>query len=142
MDKTAIIAVDPGRDKSGVAVVCPDRSNLQIEIVLTDKIVETVNEWYCKYRNQGVKITAIILGDGTFSKEFQRVLKPVADDFDINLEIVDEYNTTAEGRLRYWRCNKPRGLKSLMPISWLTPPVPVDDYTAWIIGERYFEGKT
>lgn len=133
-----IIAIDPGRDKTGVAIVASDLSTRGIKTVKTSEIKQTIMTLLEEYKNNGEEIKTIVLGDGTCSKKHYENLQQWLKDADIAIVIVDEYNTTAEGRLRYWKYNKPTGLKRLFPVSWLTPPVPVDDYTAWIIGERYF----
>ena len=41
----------------------------------------------------------------------------------------------------YWREHPPRGLMRLIPVTMQVPPVPVDDYVAVILAERYFDKK-
>ncbi|HKM17981.1 MAG TPA: pre-16S rRNA-processing nuclease YqgF, partial [Limnochordia bacterium] len=35
----------------------------------------------------------------------------------------------------------PRGWRRLLPVSLQTPPVPIDDYVAVILAQRYLDGK-
>ena len=51
--------------------------------------------------------------------------------------IVNEYRTTDEAKKRYWQENPPKGIRRLIPRGMLVPPVPVDDFAAVIIGEKY-----
>lgn len=136
-----IMAIDPGRDKTGLAIVDENLNSKEIKIVKSTELKESIFFFLEKYKAQGININTIAIGDGTCSKKYYDEIKNYLKDQLIDLVFVDEYNTTAEARLRYWECNPPSGLKKLLPISWLTPPVPVDDYTAWIIGERYFRGN-
>lgn len=136
-----IIAIDPGRDKTGIALVCKDLTAKAIKIVKSTELKANLWKWLDECKKLDYNIKTIVLGNGTCSDKYYKELDTWFKNSDINIVIVNEYNTTAEGRLRYWEYNKPQGLKKILPTSWLTPPVPVDDYTAWIIGERYFRGK-
>ena len=61
--------------------------------------------------------------------------------YDINPDLVirigDERNTTYEARDRYFADHPPCGLWRLVPLGMQSPPCPVDDYAAQLIGERY-----
>ena len=84
--------------------------------------------------------TTVILGNGTAHQWVQKLLidgaprgKP------LTFFLVDEKYSTEEARSRYWQCHPPSGLRRLIPVTMQTPPVPVDDYVAVILAERYFK---
>ena len=82
----------------------------------------------------------VILGNGT---AHQSVLKALTDgapgDKLLTMHLVDEKHSTEQARSRYWQCHPPSGLRRLIPVTMQTPPVPVDDYVAVILAERYFK---
>ena len=84
----AVLAVDPGREKCGVAVLAADGTVLLQEVVPT-------------------------------------------------AQLVDEYRTTDEAKAAYWTAHPPRGWRRLIPRGMLVPPVPVDDFVAVILAQRY-----
>jgi RNase H-fold protein (predicted Holliday junction resolvase) len=53
------------------------------------------------------------------------------------LSLVDERNSTAEARERYWQLYPPKGLGRLVPLGLRTPPRPVDDIVAIVLIERH-----
>ncbi|GMB01285.1 pre-16S rRNA-processing nuclease YqgF [Pelosinus sp. IPA-1] len=129
-----IISIDPGREKCGIAVVHKEKGVLKQAIIDTINLATTIEQLTSSYH-----IETIIMGDGTSSKDAKKTLEKIKDiDQSITLILVDEYRTTDEGRLRYWRENPPKGLKRLIPVTMQVPPCPVDDYVAVILAERYF----
>ncbi|AIF53747.1 Holliday junction resolvase RuvX [Pelosinus sp. UFO1] len=129
-----IISIDPGREKCGIAVVHKEKGVLKQAVIDTINLVTTVEQLTNNYNTN-----TIIMGDGTSSKEAEKKLKELEkNEKSMTLILVDEYRTTDEGRLRYWRENPPKGLKRLIPVTMQVPPCPVDDYVAVILAERYF----
>jgi RNase H-fold protein (predicted Holliday junction resolvase) len=129
-----IISIDPGREKCGMAVVHKEKGVLQQAIINTINLATTVEQLTNDYHTN-----TIIMGDGTSSKEAKKNLEKINNNGQpLTLILVDEYRTTDEGRLRYWRENPPKGLKRLIPVTMQVPPCPVDDYVAVILAERYF----
>ncbi len=125
-----VIGIDPGREKCGLAVVHRQNGIIHRDIVSTDQIVEAVNTIVAAYQ-----VYLIVIGSGTSSRKTQTSLQ-VANP-KLTFIVVDEYRTTDAARARYWRENPPQGLKRLMPVTMLVPPVPVDDFAAVIIAEKY-----
>ncbi|MBI4858882.1 MAG: hypothetical protein HY815_01205 [Candidatus Riflebacteria bacterium] len=130
-----ILAVDPGREKCGLAMLEPDgrvlwhrivtRSDLEAEVATlgTDPAVE-----------------AIVVGSGTSSGPLVTLLsKACGGD---RVRVVDETNSTLDARALYFEDNPPRGLWSLLPRSLLCPPVPIDDYAAIVLGQRFLKERT
>lgn len=127
-----ILAIDPGRDKCGIAVLMGDGQIIGHELVLTSELeakVKALGEKYSPAR--------IILGNGTTSEAAAEKVRTALKT--AKVAFVDEYKTTEEARGLYWECNPPKGLRSFLPLSLLVPPVPVDDYAAAIIGRRWLK---
>lgn len=136
-----IIAVDPGSHKTGIAVVQENLEALAKKIIPTEQLVKEVEFLYMMYNKEvRTPIEAIVCGNGTHHQTLYPMIQELATRLETTTFLVKEAYTTEEGRKRYWQCNPPKGLKRLIPIGFQVPPVPVDDYTAWIIGERYFNG--
>ena len=129
-----VIAVDPGREKCGVAVMSRTEGALWQGVIATKQLAEEVRRLAIKY-----DLTTLVLGDRTSSGTAKEALSNLAIK-DKNLEIVsvDEHHSTELARQYYWREHPPRGLKRLIPLTMQVPPVPVDDYVAVILAERYF----
>ena len=128
-----ILAVDPGKEKCGIAVLDPGGNVLERKILPRESTVAAVPAYIARYR-----ISTIVVGRGSFGKEMEKELSRL--DLRISVVFVSESFSTVEARKRYWRENRPKGWKRLIPTSLLSPPVPVDDYAAVILGERYLKG--
>ena len=61
----------------------------------------------------------------------------VFDAREIPVEIVDEYRTTDDARRAYWKAHPPRGWRRFLPTGMQVPPVPVDDFVAVLLAQRY-----
>jgi RNase H-fold protein (predicted Holliday junction resolvase) len=129
-----ILAVDPGRDKCGVAVVQTDGLVLYQAVVPTKEIGPQVARLTQEHR-----VGTLLLGDRTAAKEVGRLLSQATGA--LRPVVVDEHRSTEEGRRRYFRENPRRGWRRLLPVSLQTPPRPYDDYVAVVLAERYLSGK-
>lgn len=129
-----IAAIDPGSEKTGVAVLGGDGSLAEKKIIPTGELEAYLTGAYAQYR-----FTHIVMGDGTNHKRLQ----PVAEEWirrqapAVTFSLVDEKNTTVEGRAMYFKYTPRRGWRRFVPLSLQYPPEPVDDFVAWIIGLRY-----
>lgn len=128
-----ILAVDPGREKSGMAVLNRNGALRCKKIVPTETIERETVTLLAAYPS----IERIVCGNGTNHSAVSDRLKAAAKGTKCEVVLTEESHTTEEARKRYFECNPPKGLKRLIPRGMLYPPEPVDDYTAWIIGERY-----
>lgn len=130
----AVIAVDPGRDKCGVAVVGRRAGVLSKSVVPAGRMAAVVAELAEKN-----DIGTVVLGDRTGRKDAMAALAALRPGGrELTVRLVDEHRSTDEARARYWRDHPPRGLARLVPVTLRVPPVPVDDYVAVIIAERHF----
>ena len=128
---TSLLAIDPGRDKCGLAVV-EGKSVLARTVVLTPRLIEAVHEWVTRY---GVE--RIVLGNRTGAEDVRRRL--AAELPMLPVILVAEQSTTLQARQRYFQDHPPRGWRRLLPVSMQLPPEPYDDYAAIVIAECYWE---
>lgn len=130
----SVIAVDPGREKCGVAVVTPDRPPLRL-IVPTPEIGLT-----CRYLLAQHPAATLVLGDSTSSRHVRQLIAQALPD--VTSVPVTEKASTLEGRELYWQDHPPRGLQRLLPPGMRVPPRPVDDYAALVLAHRYLATLT
>ena len=126
-----IIAVDPGKDKVGVAVVHSTTGVKEQSIVPADRLSQHLKTIFEHYR-----IDEIVLGDGTEVDKIEKKIKSLKKDIEIH--IIDERSTTEEAEARYIKEKPKSRLEKLLRkfVSW-RPKTPVDDYAAVIIAEKY-----
>ena len=125
-----VAAVDPGREKCGVAVVDEDGKVLEQAVVATVRLADELTARAMKFRPE-----RILLGNGTTSRTAEETIREAIPD--VPVEIVDEYRTTDDARIAYWKANPPSGWRRFFPTSMQVPPAPVDDYVAVILARRY-----
>ena len=125
-----ILAIDPGREKCGLAVVRKDGSVVLREVVPTMALAARLREVGSAHA-----VDVVVLGDRTGSKETAEVVRGCLPQVQIHL--VDEHRSTEEARKRYFAENPPRGWRRLIPRGLLVPPIPYDDHVAIILAERY-----
>lgn len=126
-----ILAIDPGREKTGIAIL-KNSDVLEHKIINSEELVQIIKSLLEKYI-----IKTIVMGNGTSSKKKYDLLKREFIDRDIVL--INEYRTTDEARKLYFQENPLKGWKKLIPLGMQVPPVPVDDYAAIVIGRKYLK---
>ena len=129
-----VAAVDPGREKCGVAVVAEDGRVLAQDVVATERLTDELCARVKKYAP-----ALVVLGNGTTSADAGANIRAAAPDLPV--EVVDEYRTTDDARRAYWQANPPTGWRRLLPTGMQTPPVPVDDFVAVILARRYLKSR-
>lgn len=130
---TVLLAIDPGRDKCGLAVA-DGHTILARAVVPTTRLAQTVREWAHRY-----EVERILLGDRTGAGEVRADLDATA--LGIPITLVVEEETTLQARRRYFADHPPMGWRRLFPLSMQVPPEPYDDYAAVVILERYLAGR-
>jgi RNase H-fold protein (predicted Holliday junction resolvase) len=125
-----ILALDPGKDKCGLAVLDADGHVLEKAVFARKDLSKIIPRYPHQYT-----LTFLVVGQTATGKEVEQELSRL--DLRVNIIFVSEKNSTLEARKLYWRLNRPRGLWLLIPTSFRTPPVPIDDYAAVIIGLRF-----
>jgi RNase H-fold protein (predicted Holliday junction resolvase) len=125
-----ILGIDPGRDKCGLAVMSRDKKVIKQEVVETGELINVIKDILEEYL-----VETTVVGNGTLSEE---IINELENNFKaINITEVDETNSTLEARDLYWQKQPPQGWRRLIPISFQTPPQPVDDYVAIILINRF-----
>lgn len=129
-----LLAIDPGRQKFGYAILKQDKMVLTKGIAATDDLDPFLRMTLSEY-----PIDRIVLGDRTGSQRFGDEIRRIINDR-IHLILVDEDFSSLEGRVRYLKDHR-KGWRRLLPLSLQAPTRPFDDYVAVVLGERYLEGK-
>ncbi len=127
----AVLAVDPGREKCGLALIWPGGAAPLREIVARTDLVTSVSRWMARSPR-----AILIIGSGTGSRDAVEAL--TSGGFDPIL--VPEENSTLRARDRYFQDHPPVGWRRLLPTSLQSPPGPIDDYAAVVLAEAYLEG--
>jgi len=127
-----VLAVDPGREKCGVAV-CGPGGVVARQVVPLPELEGLVRRWAADH---GVDV--VLVGDQTGAKH---VLKRLSG-LPVPVMSVRERGTTLLARRRYFRDHPPRGWRRLLPLSFQVPPEPYDDYAAVVIAETYLAQKS
>lgn len=135
MNKTDLyLGVDPGRDKTGAALVTGDGSLVRQAILPTEGFLDHLKEFLAADHP-----VACVLGDGTTSKTMHRQLGEAFPQ--LPLYEVDEYGSTQEAKKLYWHLNPPKGWKKLLPTVLLDAPSAVDGLAAVVLVKRYLRDK-
>ena len=126
----AVLAIDPGRDKCGLALLDSTGAILKMQIVESSRLVDTVVDW-----TSTLESTTVVMGSGTGSKSLRKELaERIGPD---RLIIVDEFGSTEMAKILYFKANPPRGIWRFIPISLQVPPRAVDDYAAAVLGRKF-----
>ena len=128
------LGIDPGRSKTGLALVDGAGKILKLHIADSQNIDNEIVEFI----QNGCPVQ-IVLGNGTNSSNIGEAVQKVLPNVEIT--VVEEAHSTEEARTLYWQENPPQGWRKLMPLGLLVPPVPLDAYAAVILVRRFLEGK-
>ena len=121
MEALRIAAFDPGRNVG--------YAELDGRGMLLRRAVLDLEE----LRDLGIEADRIVVGSGTGRNAVLGVLRERG----LEPEVIDETATTLEARQYFFRDHPPRGLARLLPAGMRSPPRPIDDYAAYVIGLRY-----
>lgn len=126
-----VLGIDPGRLKTGVAVVSSHVEILWRAIIAPDLLEERLPELLSHW-----EISVVALGDSTASENARAQIERVIAGTNIELRIVDESGSTLEARPLYWADHPRAGWRRLVPLSLQEPPEPIDDYAAVVVARR------
>jgi len=132
MGKMRILALDPGKQKFGYAVLDEEKQVLTQGIETVEKMEEICAVLTARYAPR-----VAVVGDRTGSKEFSALLQKVFAGR-LKLATVNEHASSQEGRRRFLLANR-KGWRRLIPLGLQSPSRPYDDYVAVILGERYLD---
>ena len=134
MNMDRVLAIDPGRQKCGLAVLDRQHGVLHQAIISTESLASVLLDIVAQF-----ECRIVVLGNGTTTDAIKRELETFAAAMIVNkIESVDERDSTRQARSRYWLAHPPAGWRKFIPIGLLTPPVLIDDFAAIILAERYF----
>jgi len=129
-----LLAIDPGTEKCGIAIVTPQRRILEQEITPVAGLALRIGYFIGKYG-----VDTIVLGDRTGARDARDLIRSAG--FSLEIVFVNEDRSSELGRRRYLQTHTARGWQRLLPIGMRTPDRPYDDYVAVILAERYLDGS-
>ena len=128
------LGIDPGRSKTGLALVDGAGKILKLHIADSQNIDKEIVEFI-----KNSCPVQIVLGNGTNSSNIGEAVQRVLPN--VEIAVVEEAHSTEEARTLYWQENPPQGWRKLIPLGMLVPDVPLDAYAAVILVRRFLEGK-
>ncbi len=136
-----ILAIDPGSDKSGAAVV----ESQNDEIIVNEKKIIKTNKFdlYLERVYNIYDIDEVVLGNSTTAKDMEKSLIKSKQEkgFKYSINIIDEKYSTHEAEKLYIKDNYSFFLNILYKIVSWKPKKPVDDYAAVVLAKRYLTDK-
>jgi RNase H-fold protein (predicted Holliday junction resolvase) len=127
-----ILAIDPGKEKHGLAVLDNAGKTQTRKIVWGTAVFTQILDLIACYHP-----CTLVIGQSAFGKSLVKELEKYG--IKTPIVFISEKNSTQLARKRYWEENPPRGLWKLIPTGLRTPPIPIDDLAAVILGERYLK---
>ena len=124
------LGIDPGRSKTGLALVDAAGKILALHIALTENMEAELRSF-----TAGTALAGVIMGNGTNHKAIGVAVRSVLPK--TPLELVGEAHSTEEARSLYWQENPPQGWRRLVPLGMLVPPEPLDAYAAVVQVRRW-----
>jgi RNase H-fold protein (predicted Holliday junction resolvase) len=128
-----LLALDPGRDKIGAAVLSFAGEEKEKTIIKKNELLDHLNEIFNHYQ-----IKEIVIGNGTGAEELREIVTAAYPE--IKISLIEEKYTTEEAQARYLAEKPMSNYEKLLRkiVSWKVKK-PLDDYAALIIGEKYLE---
>jgi RNase H-fold protein (predicted Holliday junction resolvase) len=123
-----ILAVDPGSEKLGLAVLMPDGTVVEKLVILRDQYADEISRLIQKYDP-----SLYAVGDGTGSKWVYDALAALVGGV---IKLVPEAGTTLEARDMAWKAHPPGGLWRVLPKLFWPVPRDIDAWAAVVIGKR------
>ena len=133
-DLAVIIAIDPGRDKCGVAVVQSDNRVLERQIAPRATVLDFLQTLIARFPD-----AVLVLGHATTSRLLREEIERLFPE--TTIEMQDETGSTLEARDLYWAENPRRSWRRWWPRSLQMPPEPVDDFAAVVLARRFMAKK-
>ena len=129
-----ILGIDPGRSKTGVALVTAGGEIRNTEVLLMTDFTDALEEFLGQQ-----EVRLCVMGNGTTAADMKLALHKLLPSIEIVL--IDEANSTEEARALYWQFNPPKGLRKLFPLGMQVPPVNLDGLAAVVLVRRYLQKK-
>lgn len=134
-----LLAIDPGRDKSGIALLAKATGRAAAR----ETVGNAERRAAIRLLLAGSDVETVAVGDGTGSREALEDAREAIDELPKErrpeLLVVDERHSTYRARFLYLEENPPRFPWSLLPRKLVPVTVPLDGYAAWAIGLAWLE---
>ena len=130
---TRVIAIDPGLSKCGVIVADIKEKRVYEAVVIKSNLLLK----YVKKKYQSENSVQLLIGNGTSSKNYIKYL----NQFEPDLIIAEEKNSTYRAKQRYFEIFPIKGLKCFLPREVFIFNKNLDALAALIIMEEYFKYK-
>lgn len=124
----AVVAVDPGLQKCGLAVLDGD-TVLARAVVTRDDLGAVIRSLKQKFA-----IAEVVVGNRTGAEGVTAAVRLELPGVPVTLS--DEAGTTLEARRLYFAEHPRRGWRRLVPVGLQVPPEPYDDYAAVVVARR------
>lgn len=133
MEKTQFfLAIDPGREKVGMAVLSGEGKIKWMGIVGVTHLRQEIQMLQSRFSFQKV-----VMGGSTGKDTIVGILREVG----LEVVLVDERYSSEEARALYFRERFPSFWRRILPLSFLFPRRPYDDWQAVVIGRRYLQNR-
>lgn len=135
-----ILAIDPGQDKAGLALTDGVGEPVWLGILSVENFREEFKEFLnSELTGSGEELEAVVIGDGTGSKELEEILGSVLKS-DIRFIKIDEWGSTDAAVKLYRRYQGTGLLKNIFyKIFKWRPEEPIDQYAALVLARRYLK---
>lgn len=131
MANKILLGVDPGRSKTGLALVDTAGKILDYRVVLMTDFPGELREFI-----SGYTIHRCVMGNGTTSASMTEILQKLLA---VPITVIEEAHSTEEARKLYWELNPPQGLRKLLPTGMQVPPINLDGLAAVVLVKRYVQ---
>lgn len=133
--KNSYLGIDPGRSKSGMALVDEQGKIIRLHIAQMTSFADELRSFVADE-----SLSVVIIGNGTNHEAVSAVVRSILPT--VYVCLVGEAHSTEEARSLYWRLNPPKGWRKLVPLGLLVPPEALDAYAAVVQIQRYLEQRT
>ena len=130
---SCVIAIDPGISKCGIIIADIKEKKVYEAVVIKSNLLIK----YVKKKYQSKKNVKLLIGNGTSSKNYIKYL----NQFEPNLIIAEEKNSTYRAKQRYFDIFPLKGIKSFLPREIFILNKNLDALAALIIMEDFFNIK-
>lgn len=135
MAEAEVLALDPGREKVGAAVVDKNGEVLYLNIFDRSGIKESLQTLQTDYLPQ-----IIVIGDGTGSRQLAEEILDFLPD-NLELKFIDEKGSSARAARLYRQREGNILSRNLGRIIDWRPNRPLDDYAALVLAKKYLQYK-
>ena len=106
-----IAAIDPGNEKTGVAILSQAGELIHRTIIETKTFNSSFESLVSTYRG----INHIVCGNGTNHKHLYPSIQQIGRNHKITTSLIDESHSTEDARKLYWQYNPPTGWRRFVP---------------------------